>query len=301
MNWVLIATGAVILIGFMIGVYRGAIRIAVSLVTTVITLILVTFLTPYAAKAVSDFTPLDDMIKEQVSAAMINMASAEPSAEGKKFTEDEVRKVLKAAGITEEQLKTLGVSIEDIVDGKVTGDELAQYGISRSILDGLKSDESVKEVIENADIPRDMQVAAIEASDLPELFKSLLSTNNNSEIYKELGVETFAQYVGSFLAKLIINIAAFLCTFLLVTIVFRAVIFALDIVSELPVIGFVNRAAGGVAGVLCALVIIWIAFIIVTLLHVASIGADVYEMIQKDTLLRMLYEYNPIMKLAARL
>lgn len=302
MNWVVVAAGFIILIGFLVGVYRGAIRIAVSLLTTIVTLVLVTLLTPYAAKAIMKLTPLDDMIQEQVSSAIISSAtSGTAGEEGGMLTEDGVRGVLGAAGISEEDLASYGIKLEDIVNGKINGDDLAQYGISRNILDGLKDSGTVKDVIENVEIPRDMQMSAIEASELPEVFKSLLSTNNNSEIYEELGVENFVQYVGSFLAKLLINIVAFLCVFLLVTIILRAIIFALDVVSELPVFGFLDRIAGGAVGILCALVIVWILFIIITLLYVASIGTDFYEMIQASKIMSILYEYNPIMKLAARI
>lgn len=302
MNWVLMTMGAIILIGFLIGVYRGAIRIAVSLVTTVVTIVLVTFATPFVADAISEFTPLDDMIKSQVSSTMANAAASQVlGEEGGGLSEESVRQVLGAAGITEEQLAGFGISIDDIVSGRVSGDELAQYGISSSLLDGLKDSGAVQDAIENAEIPRDMQVAAIEAADLPELFKSLLSTNNNSEIYEELGVDTFAQYVGHFLAKLIINIVAFLCTFLLVTIILRAIIFALDVVSELPVLGVVNRIAGGAVGALCALVIVWVLFVVITLLYVTSVGKEIYEAVQGSEILKMLYDYNPIMKLAAKI
>ena len=67
-------------------------------------------------------------------------------------------------------MQSYGVSVDDIVNGKITGEQLAQYGISSSILDGVNNDEvseEVKNAIEGADIPRDLQVAAIEKADLP--------------------------------------------------------------------------------------------------------------------------------------
>lgn len=302
MNLVLIATGVIIFAGFAIGIYRGAVRIAVSLVTTVLTLVLVTFATPYVAKAICNLTPLDDAIREQIDSAMVNAAaSLAAGEEGSGLSEDGVRKVLGAAGISEEQLAAFGISIEDIVSGKVTGDELAQYGISSSILDGLENNDSAQSAVADAEIPRDVQVAAIESSDLPELFKNLLSSNNNNEIYKELGVDTFGQYVGSFLAKLIIHIFAFLCTFIIVTIILRAIIFALDIVSELPGVGFINRLGGGAAGIVCALVIVWVMYLIITLLYVTEFGKGLYDMIQENAVLSIIYEYNPIMRLATRI
>ena len=83
--------------------------------------------------------------------------------------------------VSEDRLKEFGISIEDIVNGKVTGDKLADYGISSSLLDGLKNKEEGRDAVENAEIPRDMQVAAIENADIPEAFKELLSENNNNE------------------------------------------------------------------------------------------------------------------------
>lgn len=301
MDWLLLVIGGIFLIGFGIGVYRGAIRIAVSLVTTIVTIIVVVFATPHVAKLISDKTPLDDMIISQVSKTMANAATSQVldgDGDTANVSEEDVRKVLEAAGITEEQLAQYGISVSDIVNGNISGDELAQYGISSSLLDGLRNSGTVEKAIEEAEIPRDVQMAAIEKAELPEIFKELLSTNNNSEIYNELGAETFAQYVGRFLAKLIINIIAFLAVFILLTIVLRAVIFALDVVSNLPVLGFVNRLAGGGAGLLCALVVVWVLFIIITLLYTTSFGKEMYDVILGNDITKMIYENNPIMKLA---
>lgn len=301
MNWILIATGIIFLICIIVGICRGAIKIAVSLVATLLTLLLVYFATPYVAQGIARYTPFDDMIKEQVistmaAAATSRIAEGDPGG----LTAEQVRKALNAAGVSEDTLAQYGVSVDNIVNGDITSDDLEKFGISGNILEGMgdKEKESIENAISDADVPRDIQVAAIEEADIPAVFKDLLTTNNNKEIYKKLGVETFAQYVGEFLAKLIINIVAFLCTFILVTIVIRAVVFALDIVSELPVLGAVNRLAGGAIGIIGALVIIWTLFIIITLLFTTDIGRQMFDMINSNSLLKMIYDYNPLMKLA---
>ena len=300
MNWLLITVGAIFLISIIVGICKGAIKIAVSLASTIVTLLLVFFATPYVAKAIAKYTPLDDLIKSQVVSTMANVATSQVTGEGGGLSESSVRKVLEAAGVTEDMLSQYGISIEDIVNGSISSEDLAKYGISSNVLDGLSDDKkgSIEDAINEAEIPRDVQVAAIEKADLPDVFKNLLSVNNNSEIYKELGVDTFAQYVGSYLARLIINIVAFLCTFVLITIVLRAIVFALDIVSNLPVLGFINRLAGGAIGVIGALVIVWTVFVVITLLYTTSFGKEMYRMIQSDAILKTIYEYNPIMKLA---
>ena len=300
MNWLLITVGVIFLVSIIVGICRGAIKIAVSLATTIVTLVLVFFATPYVAKAIEKYTPMDDVIKNQVISTMANAAVSQASGEESGgLSEESVRKVLEAAGVGEDLLSQYGITIEDIVNGNISKEDLAQYGISGNVLDGLDSgQQTVEQAIEGAEIPREMQTQAIQQADLPNVFKSLLAVNNNSEIYQQLGVETFAQYVGSYLAKLIINIVAFLITFVLISIILRAIVFALDIVSSLPGVGIVNRLAGGVIGMVGAMVIVWTLYIIITLMYTTTVGKELFQMIQENQFLTMLYEYNPIMNLA---
>lgn len=308
MNWVFITVGAIFLICIIIGIYKGALRIAVSLATTLVTLALVFFASPHVADAIIKYTPVDEMIEDKVSSAMMD-AAAEYLAAGTEdivengVSREDVEKALEAAGISEEQLAAYDISIDDIVDGNISSEQLSQLGLADKLSEdkGEEEDDSGEGLLDNMDIPRDMQQEAISEADLPEIFKDLLSVNNNSEIYEELGVETFAQYVGSFLSKLIINIVSFLGTFLIITIILRAIIFALDIVEDLPVLGILNRLAGGAVGFACALIIVWILFIAVTLLYTTVIGKDVYDTVQGSGVLKMLYDCNPIMKMAAKI
>lgn len=300
MNWLLITVGVIFLVSIIVGICRGAIKIAVSLATTIVTLVLVFFATPYVAKTIEKYTPMDDVIKNQVISIMANAAVSQVSGEESGgLSEESVRKVLEAAGVGEDLLSQYGITIEDIVNGNISKEDLAQYGISGNVLDGLDSgQQTAEQAIEGAEIPREMQTQAIQQADIPNVFKSLLTVNNNSEIYQQLGVETFAQYVGSYLAKLIINIVAFLITFVLISIILRAIVFALDIVSSLPGVGIVNRLAGGVIGMVGAMVIVWTLYIIITLMYTTTVGKELFQMIQENQFLTMLYEYNPIMKLA---
>lgn len=301
MDFVVLGIGLIFLICVIVGIYKGAIKIAVSLVTTLLTLVIVFFATPFVADLIESKTPVDSMIKDQVMKTMASVASEQlAGAQEDGIDAEDVRKALEAAGVSEEKLQEYGISIDDIVNGEISSEQLAEYGISKNVLAGFGAEGSagIEEALENADIPKDLQIKAIEMAELPEVFKSLLSDNNNDVIYEKLGVKTFAEYVGEFLSKLIIHIVAFLCTFLLVTIVLRAIIFALDIVSELPVLGFFNRLAGGVVGAAGGLIIIWLFFVVITLLYVTAFGREIYQVIQENAILNMLYENNPLMKLA---
>ena len=50
------------------------------------------------------------------------------------------------------------------------------------------------------------------------------------------------------MAKVIADFVGFLLTLLIVTIVVRTIVYMLGLISDLPVIGGLNRIAGGVLG-----------------------------------------------------
>ena len=309
MNWLEISIGIIFLICIITGLIRGAVRIVVSLVAAVVTMVIVFFATPYVSQAIEKYTPLDDMIQQKVISTMADVATSAITGgdtageENSGLTEDAVKKVLKAAGVSEETLKNYGISVADIVNGKISSSDLAKYGISEKVLDGLKNNGSsaAESVIENADIPDELQETAIKSADIPDVFKMLLLKNNNKAMYQELGAETFGQYVGAYIARLVINIIAFVLTFIVVTVILRAIVFALDVVSELPVIGFFNHLGGGVLGIGIALIIVWILFMVVTLMYTTDIGKEIYKMIQDNSILKLIYDINPIMNLAVKI
>ena len=157
--------------------------------------------------------------------------------------------------------------------------------------------ESEEAVVE---LPRDVQMKAIEMSDFPDVFKRLLTENNNPEIYGELGVETFAQYVGTFLSRLVIRIAVFAILLLLVTIILRAIVFALNVIKKIPVFGFANRLAGGAIGMVCSLLVVWFLMLIVILMYSTDIGKQIHETILGNAYIRIIYENNPLFNLSIK-
>ncbi|NSG33335.1 CvpA family protein [Coprococcus comes] len=299
-NILLVIVGGIIAIGAIVGFAKGAVRIAVSLGATILTLAVVYFATPYVSKAIYSLTPIDEMVEQQCIKTMTKAFTGEADTESG-LTEEQVRGILLAAGVSEKTLEAAGITVEDIVNGNVSDEMLQQYGISPDIFNGHASTEEVKQSVMEAEVPKQMQIAAIEGADLPDVFKNLLLENNNSEVYQKLGVTTFAEYVSKYFAKLVIEIIAFLITFLFATIVIRAVVFALDFVTALPVLGILNRLAGVLVGSTISFIIVGILFIVITLLYTTTIGKQAMGMIREDQILSFLYDNNIIMKIATML
>ena len=283
-NWLVAVVAGAFLLGLIIGIARGAIKITVSLLATIVTFVLVFFLTPYVSKGITKMTPAQDVLETKIESTIAGMVMGD-SEEGGTNKEDQIRSALKAAGVDEDRLNELGITVEDIANGDISKNDLAEMGISRNILDGInqQSADNGTEPLENIEIPRDMQISAIENADIPSVFKNLLLTNNNSEIYDKLGVTGFVSYVSAYMV---------------VSIILRAIIFSLNVVSELPVVGLVNRLAGGVLGMLMVLIIVWLVFLVVTMLYTTGIGKSMIAMIQENEFLKTIYEYNPVLKLA---
>lgn len=146
------------------------------------------------------------------------------------------------------------------------------------------------------EFPKDEQISLIENAEMPEFFKEMLLENNNKEVYKALGVETFVDYTGAYVAKVLADIIAFLVTFIVVSIVVRIAIGALGIIDKLPLIGGVNRLAGAAVGVGIGIVFVWILFIVVTLCYDTDFGRLCFENIETNPILKTMYDNNLLMK-----
>ena len=158
-----------------------------------------------------------------------------------------------------------------------------------------EEEAELDEKIEENQLSRNEQIAILEKAPLPQMFRQMLVENNNNEVYQLLGVQTFAEYVGSYLAKLVADIIAFLIVFVVVTVVVRIAMKMLGILNKLPVIGGVHRLAGALVGVGIGIVIVWILFIVVTLLYDTTFGKMCFETIESTPILRKLYDSNILM------
>lgn len=187
---------------------------------------------------------------------------------------------------------TIYAKIEEAADLSGTpleGLDLAQFGIDA---------KKIRDAAKTAEIPKQVQIELLEQADLPKFFREALLDNNNSEVYKSLGVDNFIDYIGAYLSKLIIDMIAYLVTFIVVSIAVRALIFAFDIIARLPVIGGFNRLAGALLGLVTGLVIVWTLFFVVLLLYSTSVGKDCMTWIAQEPVLTFLYENNLLLKWA---
>lgn len=140
------------------------------------------------------------------------------------------------------------------------------------------------------------QISLIEGLHLPQSIKDSLIENNNTEVYKELAIGSFKDYVSSYLTGVIINALSFIATFVVILILLWVICIALDIVSKLPLLNQVNKTAGLVAGLVHGLVVVWIFFILLTVFGSTGFGQKAMEMIGESEILSIIYNNNFLLR-----
>ncbi|MCT4542632.1 MAG: CvpA family protein [Vallitalea sp.] len=140
------------------------------------------------------------------------------------------------------------------------------------------------------------QINFIKQLNIPEQFKHILITNNNSEVYNLLNVNNIGDYIGGLIATLIINVIAFLGVFIVVTILLKLVIGILDLVSKLPILNQINKMGGLIIGAIKGIVIVWILCLVVSVMSTNPKFIQINETLQISQVAKYMYDNNLLMK-----
>lgn len=173
--------------------------------------------------------------------------------------------------------------VGDFIQEKTDWQEKMQEKCSEILFQGLE---------DQFDLSVTSQVVFIEELPLPQTMKEKLLENNNTEMYRHLAVENFADYLSGYLARGIINGIAFLVSFVIAMVLIRIILCAVDILTELPGLGFLNRMGGLLLGGVQGTLWVWIIFLAVTILYDTTAGGYLMGVIREDPILTWIYDGN---------
>lgn len=108
--------------------------------------------------------------------------------------------------------------------------------------------------------------AYIESLFLPEALKNSMVGNNNTVAYAALGVSSFGEYIGVFLANIVVNAMALLGVFLVAFFGLRLIGRGLGVINHIPLIGFANRGLGMLASGIVGYFVIQLVMFIFTMM-----------------------------------
>ncbi len=180
-------------------------------------------------------------------------------------------------------------SIENKVEEKIKEEMSATLGELDDSLTSQLTDQYLEE-----EPNRNSQIEFIQNLKLPEFLQTALIDNNHIEMKQEIGVSNFYDYISTYLARMIVNAIAFFCTFILLSLLFNVTLLLMNMVMKLPGLNMINRLGGAAFGFAEALLIVWIAFVIIDLVVGTSIGGQLMSQINDSQILTVIYENNVI-------
>ena len=167
------------------------------------------------------------------------------------------------------------------------------------VYDGLKEKIETVFAEDNAKLDNTIpenQEMTIESYQLPQLLKNALKQNNTDEVYKQLMVSIFEDYIAGYLSRLILKAASFIGIFLVLSLILWLALKSADLITKIPIIKGINRFLGVVAGFVNALVITWLFFLVTVMFLGNETGGKLMEEIYKSPLLTLLFNENLLMK-----
>lgn len=135
--------------------------------------------------------------------------------------------------------------------------------------------------------------ALLDNMQLPEIMKNYIS---NSEVVVN-GAQSIAASVAAQITDIIFDALVFLLTFFAAMIIVKLIFAAINIITYLPGIHGINKTAGLIAGVAEGLLLVWIFFIVVSMLGSTEFALKIYAQINESAILQWLYNKNIIMNL----
>lgn len=135
----------------------------------------------------------------------------------------------------------------------------------------------------------------IEDLGLPSEMTEALLENNNHEVYRILGVDTFKDYVVSYITNGMINVFTHVILFVVVFVLLKILTVWLNIMSHLPVIHGMNQIAGAIVGGLEGIFVVWCAAILITVFQASAWGGMLMRQIVGSRFLLFIYQHNILM------
>lgn len=183
---------------------------------------------------------------------------------------------------------------------------ISNFIVDNTTIDDKLSDQMLQTLLEQGgsyidadglEVPIVQQINIIETSHLPEFLQNSLLSNNSKEVYDRMGVGSFLEYLGAYIARWIIKAVVFIAVFIAVFLGMRILAAILNVLSMLPIIHEANKLLGGILGVVCSLLLIWIMFMSIDIMHHKEWSQEAKVEIYENKLLHTIYSGNVLIKI----
>lgn len=140
---------------------------------------------------------------------------------------------------------------------------------------------------DSVDMIRNLQV--------PGFLQDLLLENNNTEIYRLLGIpsiDDITAYISGFLATIAINALSFMVLFFIGILIVGLLSYVMDIIARLPVLKQVNHVGGFLVGIVFSFFGLWIVSMILFFISNLQETTKLQLLIERSPFVMIFYENN---------
>lgn len=257
MNWILVTVIILIGGGAFLGWRAGLIKTVFSLISTIAVLILTMIFSPVVTNVLKSSDLVTNTIYNGL-ASVINLSGIVEVLE-KEDNDDYPIVVTEYPGAIE----VIDIAINPI-----------------EVIENLELPDSIRDMLLDVDILDTIDINDIE----------------RWNGYPEEAIEWIETKICNLLTETILNAIGFFVTFLIASVGVAILCFTLDIISKLPVLHQINTLSGALVGALEGLVLVWIGFIIITMLGSTAFGQEALGLITESELLSYLYNNNILSK-----
>ena len=132
----------------------------------------------------------------------------------------------------------------------------------------------------------------VDSFPLPGFVRTDIKVNNTIKKYTEMGVNSFSGYISARLTNIVIYAIAFILLFIVLSLVFRVIIFLLKVIEKIPVIRGINRLFGAVLGLAEGMLTLWCICIFIMIFSGTAFGTSCMEIISGSPVLSFIYNHN---------
>ena len=164
----------------------------------------------------------------------------------------------------------------------------------------LKENTSIQQTLSNSmkqaagiGLPEETGDEEEKDEDVPSVQRTIIENLNLPQNVNEfLGVNAFADYIGNYLADMILNSVGFVLMFAIVYLLIKLVVRWLDLIARLPILSGMNKIAGALLGGVQGLIFLWILCLVLTACSGTSWGMTLIHQVEASKWLSFLYEHN---------
>lgn len=197
--------------------------------------------------------------------------------------------------------ETVESAVEDIVDLRIEKaiEDNAKGSISlpegyEKYMSGSKAPDEYPDddLILNGDIQEDV----ITSLALPRaLISSLSEAESTVKEYADQTVLSFKTYLTDRLTAIIIKALTYVLLFTVLNIIARILLRLTGVINRIPVVGTFNRFLGALVGIFEALLIIWVACILLMVFAGNTTGNVIVAAVHENNFLSLIYDSNPLL------